>query len=136
MRTSKGVRLTAEGEVLYSYVKRGYETILLGEKKFLEMQDLESGEICIGASDMTLQFFLLEYLERFHERYPKIKVTVTNATTPETLRHLQDGRIDFGRRQHADGAGEKSPCNAGCAGLRISLCRAGNFPICRAESVL
>lgn len=96
MRTSKGVRLTAEGEVLFSYVSRGYEMILLGEKKFLEMQDLESGEICIGASDMTLQFFLLEYLEHFHEQYPKIKVTVTNATTPETLRHLQEGRIDFG----------------------------------------
>lgn len=96
MRTSKGVRLTAEGEVLYSYVKRGYEIICQGEKKFLEMQDLKSGEICIGASDMTLQFYLLEYLEAFHEEYPKIKVTVTNAPTPETLHHLQDGRIDFG----------------------------------------
>lgn len=96
VRTSKGVRLTTEGEVLYSYVKRGYETILLGEKKYKEMLDLESGEIRIGASDMTLQFYLLSYLEKFHETYPKIKVTVTNATTPETLKHLQDGRIDFG----------------------------------------
>ncbi len=96
MRTSRGVRLTAEGEVLYSYVSRGYEAILQGEKKFLEMQDLESGEICIGASDMTLQFYLLEYLERFHEEYPKIKVTITNAPTPETICLLQEGKIDFG----------------------------------------
>lgn len=96
VRTSKGVRLTNEGEVLYSYVKRGYETILLGEKKYKEMLDLENGEICIGASDMTLQFYLLSFLEEFHETYPKIKVTVTNAPTPETLRHLQDGKIDFG----------------------------------------
>lgn len=96
VRTSKGVRLTSEGEVLYSYVKRGYETILSGEKKYKEMLDLESGEICIGASDMTLQFYLLSYLEEFHEEYPRIKVTVTNAPTPETLKHLQDGRIDFG----------------------------------------
>lgn len=96
MRTSRGVRLTAEGEVLYSYVGRGYEIILQGEKKFLEMQDLESGEICIGASDMTLRFYLLEYLEQFHERYPKIKVTITNAPTPETIHLLQDGQIDFG----------------------------------------
>ena len=44
VRTSKGVRLTTEGEVLYSYIKRGYETILLGEKKYKEMLDLESGE--------------------------------------------------------------------------------------------
>ena len=96
MRTSKGVRLTAEGEVLYSYVQRGYETIRQGEKKFLEMQDLESGEICIGASDMTLQFYLLEHLERFHETYPKIKVTIRNAPTPETIRLLGEGQIDFG----------------------------------------
>lgn len=96
VRTSKGVRLTSEGEVLYSYVARGYETILQGEKKFLEMQDLERGEICIGASDMTLKFYLLEYLEKFHEAYPNIKVTVTNAPTPETLRYLRAGKIDFG----------------------------------------
>lgn len=96
VRTSKGVRLTTEGEVLYSYVKRGYETILLGEKKYKEMLNMENGEICIGASDMTLQFYLLSCLEEFHEAYPKIKVTVTNAPTPETLKHLQDGKIDFG----------------------------------------
>ena len=57
---------------------------------------MESGEISIGASDMTLQFYLLDYLERFHEKYPDIKVHVTNAPTPETLRYLQEGRIDFG----------------------------------------
>lgn len=96
VRTSKGVRLTKEGEMLFSYVQRGYETILSGEKKLSEMLNLEQGEICIGASDMTLQFFLLPYLEAFHERYPGIRVTVTNAPTPETLRHLADGKIDFG----------------------------------------
>lgn len=96
VRTSKGVRMTKEGEMLFSYVERGYETILSGEKKLLEMLNLEKGEICIGASDMTLKFYLLPYLEQFHEKYPKIRVTVTNAPTPETLRHLADGKIDFG----------------------------------------
>lgn len=96
VRTSKGVRLTKEGEMLFSYVGRGYETILSGEKKLSEMLNLEQGEICIGASDMTLKFYLLPYLEQFHENYPKIRVTVTNAPTPETLEHLGDGKIDFG----------------------------------------
>lgn len=96
IRTPKGVRFTAEGEVLYSFVQRGYEYICQGERKFKEMLDLETGEIRIGASDMTLQFYLLEVLEQFHRQYPKIKVTVTNAPTPETLKHLQDGKIDFG----------------------------------------
>ncbi|MGN0483310.1 MAG: LysR family transcriptional regulator [Lachnospiraceae bacterium] len=96
VRTSKGVRFTAEGEMFYTYVQRGYEYILSGEKKLREMRDLEEGEICIGASDMTLRFYLLEYLERFHEEHPNIKIKVTNAPTPETLHHLQQGRIDFG----------------------------------------
>ena len=96
IRTSKGVRFTSEGEVLYSYVKRGYEYIVLGENKVKEMLNLEYGEIRIGASDMTLQFYLLPILERFHELYPKIKVTVTNGPTPETLNIMQEGKIDFG----------------------------------------
>lgn len=96
IRTSKGVRFTTEGEMLYSFVQRGYEYIRQGEHKFKQMLELESGEIRIGASDMTLQFYLLEVLEQFHEKFPKIKVTVTNAPTPETLKHLQDGKIDFG----------------------------------------
>jgi DNA-binding transcriptional LysR family regulator len=96
VRTQKGVKLTPEGEVLYSYISRGYETILLGETKFKKMIDLENGEIRIGASDMTLQFYLLSFLEAFHTKYPGIKVTVTNAPTPETLEYLYDGKIDFG----------------------------------------
>jgi len=96
VRTQKGVKLTPEGEVLYSYIARGYESILLGESKFKKMIDLENGEIRIGASDMTLQFYLLSYLETFHEKYPKIKVTVTNAPTPDTLEYLYEGKIDFG----------------------------------------
>lgn len=96
LRTQKGVKLTKEGEVLYTYIARGYESILLGEEKFRKMLDLENGEIRIGASDMTLQFFLLPYLEQFHEKHPKIKVIVTNAPTPETVEYLYEDKIDFG----------------------------------------
>lgn len=95
-RASKGVRLTQEGELLFNYVAKGYEQIELGEKKLKQMLDLDLGEIHIGASDMTLQFYLLPFLERFHEKYPDIKVVVTNAPTPETLRNLKEDKIDFG----------------------------------------
>jgi len=77
-------------------VEKGYEQIELGVRKVRQMQNMELGEIRIGASDMTLQFYLLPYLERFHEQYPDIKVIVTNAPTPETLEFLKEGRIDFG----------------------------------------
>lgn len=96
VRASRGIRLTLEGESLYLHVKKGYEEIELGEKKLLKMLNLESGELHIGASDMTLRFYLLPFLERYHEEYPHIKVMVTNAPTPETLVLLKEGKIDFG----------------------------------------
>ncbi|MFW5672906.1 MAG: LysR family transcriptional regulator, partial [Acetivibrio ethanolgignens] len=96
IRTSKGVRLTREGEILFSYIKNGYEMIKFGENRLKNIQNLEMGEIRIGASDMTLQFYLLPFLERFHERYPGIKIQVTNAPTPSTIKYLQEGKIDFG----------------------------------------
>lgn len=95
-RASRGVRLTGEGELLYRYVAKGYEQIMMGEQKLEQMLNLELGEIHIGASDMTLRFYLLPYLEQFHEKYPHIKVTVTNAPTPETLGNLRENKIDFG----------------------------------------
>ncbi len=50
------------------------------------MLALDYGELRIGASDMTLKYYLLPYLQDYHEQFPGIKVTVTNAPTPETLR--------------------------------------------------
>lgn len=95
-RCAKGVSLTRAGTLLYSYVGKGYETIMAGEEQLAKMLNLKYGEVRIGASDMTLQFYLLPFLERFHSLYPEIKVTVTNAPTPQTIDHLYQGRIDFG----------------------------------------
>ncbi len=96
VRAPKGIRLTPEGEALYEYVSRGYEQFEIGEKKLAAMRNLEVGELKIGASDMTLKYYLLPLLEKFHEQFPGIKVMVTNAPTPETLELLKKGEIDFG----------------------------------------
>lgn len=117
IRTQKGVRLTAEGELLFPYVERGIENLLDGERMLRRLVDLDMGEVRIGASDMTLQFYLLPHLERFHGRYPNIKVMVSNAPTPETIQSLYEGRIDFGvvstpfdaRPEVGGQAGEKDP---------------------------
>ena len=77
-------------------MKTGVESLLEGEKMVERVLGMDLGEVRIGASDMTLQFFLLPYLEQFHREFPKIKVNVSNAPTPETIRSLEDGRIDFG----------------------------------------
>ena len=97
LRTSKGVQLTKEGELLYRYVKIGVESLLEGEKMVERVLGMDMGEVRIGASDMTLQFFLLPYLEQFHKEFPKIKVNVSNAPTPETIKSLEECRGTMNR---------------------------------------
>ena len=96
VRTPRGVRLTKEGSLLFDYVKKGMEAFEEGESVLSKMLNLETGEIRIGASDMTLQFFLLPFLEKYHRQYPGIKIMVSNAPTPETICSLEEGKIDFG----------------------------------------
>lgn len=95
-RTPKGINLTPEGEVLYKYIEQGYNMIQLAESKFAEAINLDAGEIRIGASDMTLKYFLLPHLEEFHKHYPKVRIKVTNGPSPETVACLKSGLIDFG----------------------------------------
>ena len=40
VRVGKGVRLTMEGQILYQYISSAYEEILMGERKFRQMQNL------------------------------------------------------------------------------------------------
>ena len=42
LRAQKGIRLTAEGQTLFQYVERGYETILQGEHALQSMLELET----------------------------------------------------------------------------------------------
>lgn len=95
-RTSKGMKLTSEGQVLYNYIEKAYAFIIAGQSKFQEMQDLKYGEIIIGASDTLCAHYLLPYLGEFHKEFPNIKIKVTNRTTFEIIDLLKKGNVDLG----------------------------------------
>ncbi|MEK8132403.1 LysR family transcriptional regulator [Paenibacillus filicis] len=95
-RTPKGVRLTGEGEVLFTYIEQGFQSIHTGERLLAEMRQLGTGEVRIGAGDTLCKHYLLPFLESFHEAYPGIRIQVKNRTTRETIALLKEGAIDFG----------------------------------------
>ncbi|ANY69379.1 LysR family transcriptional regulator [Paenibacillus sp. BIHB 4019] len=95
-RTPKGATLTKEGEVLFHYLEQAFNFVDIGEKAIAEMNNLNSGEIAIGASDTLCKHYLLPHLEQFHAQHPGVRIRVTNRTTPETLALLKEGKIDFG----------------------------------------
>jgi len=95
-RNSKGVELTQEGSVLYSYIEQSQILITLAEEKMAALKNLDSGELRIGGSDSLFKHYLLPYLEEFHVRYPGIKLHLIHGTTPEVISFLKEGRIDLG----------------------------------------
>lgn len=55
---------------------------------------MDSGELKIGAGDITAKHLLLPHLERFHQLYPQVKLGIFNRTSYESLELLHSGKLD------------------------------------------
>ena len=96
VRSSRGVTLTEEGELLYSYVKTAFETLSQGEQKLHRSIELGIGYLKIGVSSTLCKHLLLPYLKEFIRLHPHISISISCQSTNETLRLLEDGKIDIG----------------------------------------
>ncbi|MFE6169223.1 LysR family transcriptional regulator [Viridibacillus arvi] len=94
-RTPKGVTLTYEGSLLFEYANSAINLLHVGEEKLLEFKDLTTGELKIGVGDTISKYFLLPYLEAFHNQYPNIKFKIMNGTTMELCTVLKSGEVDI-----------------------------------------
>lgn len=95
VRTKKGVTLTEEGEILFSYVKKGIEAFTNGENALTNLKNLDYGNIRIGSSATVSKHVLMPYLEKFHKTYPNIEINITNNLTEELLKDLRNGNLDI-----------------------------------------
>ncbi|NYF25576.1 LysR family transcriptional regulator [Sporosarcina sp. JAI121] len=93
-RSPKGVSLTNEGSLLFEYANSAINLLHVGEEKILEFKNLTMGELKIGVGDTISRYFLLPYLEDFHNRYPNIKFKIVNGTTSELCSILKSGEVD------------------------------------------
>jgi len=95
VRSNRGVRLTPEGERLFTHVSVAYEQLQYGELELKKDRSLESGHIAIGVSETALHLVLLNKLEKFRKCYPGVKLKIWNHSTPQALDALRCGNVDF-----------------------------------------
>lgn len=95
VRSNRGVVLTAEGEKLYEYVSPAVELLQKGEEALRLCKDLQDGIVSVGTTETALYECLLPILRQYREQYPKIKVHVTNQSTPQAIRSVKNGLVDF-----------------------------------------
>ena len=62
VRSTRGVTMTPEGEVLFAHVEIAQEQLQAGESELAGITALESGALTISASETALNVFLLDKL--------------------------------------------------------------------------
>lgn len=96
IRNSRGVKLTAEGEILYEYTKNAFDSLTKGEDIIRKINELEIGQIRIGVSTTLCKYILLPYLKTFIKENPHIKISISCQSTFHTIKLLEENKIDVG----------------------------------------
>lgn len=96
IRSKRGVKLTAEGTTLYTYLKQAFESIDTAEKALRHASELGMGQLRIGVSTSLCKHILLSYLQDFIRENPHVKITIECNPTFETIQLLKQDKIDIG----------------------------------------
>ena len=95
-RSSRGVMLTDEGKLLYDHVKEAFTSLRLGEEQLKRSIELGIGHLNIGVSSTLCKYMLLPYLKEFIKQNPHISISIQCQSTKETLKLLDENKIDLG----------------------------------------
>ena len=95
-RSSRGVQLTSEGEILFEHTREAFDALERGEQELKRIQEFDIGHLRIGVSNTLCKYILLPYLKTFIDQYPHMKVTIESQATAQTLARLEQQKIDLG----------------------------------------
>lgn len=95
VREARGISLTEEGKRLYAHAEIACRHLLNAQEELCGQDPKACGTVEIGATETALYLVLLDALYDFKIKYPSIRLKIHNHTTPETVKHLTSGRLDF-----------------------------------------
>lgn len=95
IRSTKKVKLTPEGEVLFKHIEPAVNLIMRGEQQILDVNTLGGGQLRIGATDTICRYYLVPYLKAFHAHFPSLHIKVTNQISSRCVDLLENGQVDL-----------------------------------------
>lgn len=95
-RSSKGVRLTYEGEILFKQAESAFQALKSGEEQLNRRKELGMGQLSIGVSNTLCKYVLLPYLKEFIKEYPHIRISIECQSSFHTIEALKNGKVDIG----------------------------------------
>ncbi len=94
-RSTKHVSLTRDGELLYQHIEPALNLIGRGESRLLKASSVGASQLRIASSDTICRYFLVPYLDDFHNNFPDIHLKVTNGTSYECAKMLETNKVDL-----------------------------------------
>lgn len=85
-RTNKGIHLTADGERLFKKLKEAFDNLNIKE-------EIE-GTLIIGSTRNIADNVLADYLCKFYEKHPKVKIKIITDSASNLNNYLLNHRID------------------------------------------
>ena len=95
VRKSKGVELTAFGNVLYNKICMLMPRFDEVEKLAQNFKKLDDGILRIGANSSNVNQILLEYLCLFVNQYPNVQIYMTRGTSEKLTEQLANNELDM-----------------------------------------
>lgn len=95
-RSSRGVHMTPEGEILFRHAETAFQALNSGEEELKRIREFNIGHLRIGVSNTLCKYILLPYLKNFIEQYPHIKITIEGQATARTISMLEQHTLDIG----------------------------------------
>jgi DNA-binding transcriptional LysR family regulator len=95
-RSSKGVALTPEGEILLNHIKNAFAEFSLGEHILEKLKNKEMGNINLGVSTTIGKSYFLPKFQAFIKEYPYFKIKIVNKPTFDTIKLVQEEKLDLG----------------------------------------
>jgi DNA-binding transcriptional LysR family regulator len=93
-RTREGPKLTEAGRVLVGHADAAIARLDEAERELAAIAGLEGGELRLASFPSASATVLTEAVSVFHQRYPKVRLGVTDAEPEQSLPQLRRGEID------------------------------------------
>ena len=94
-RTSKKIKLTYSGEVLFKVAEEIFQKVKRAEKEIEKIVLFDKAKIIIGATHMVGEHLLPRIMKGFAKAHPEVEYDLVIKERDAILRELKEGKVDM-----------------------------------------
>ena len=94
-RTTRGVKLTPEGEILFDKIQSAYKTISAAEEELEYYKNMHAGTVRVSSILTAFSDFLTEVIMDFRNQYPNIYLQIERISPASVLSYLETRELDI-----------------------------------------